>query len=265
VVYLIFDEGYIASSGATLIREDRCKEAIRLGRLLAELMPDEAEVLGLLALMLLIESRRPAPTAADGALVQLADRDRREWNQAAILEGQRLVRRCLRRNQPGPYQIQAAINAVHSDAPSAEATDWRQIVELYDLLVEVVPTRVAALNRAVAVAEVDGPEEALTLVEDLALDRSTCSTRSGPTFSAASAARQKPPKPTSGRLKRPRTQPSGTSSPEGSNRSADPSRRLLRSPRREGDGGSRDRGVLQDRPDRSRPELQRRHRGHRHQ
>ena len=171
VVYLIFNEGYVASSGATLIREDLCKEAIRLGRLLAELMPDEAEVLGLLALMLLIESRRPARTSADGALVLLADQDRREWDQAAIVEGQTLVRRCLRRNQPGPYQIQAAINAVHSDARSAEATDWPQIVELYDLLLEVAPTRVAALNRAVAVAEVDGPEGALTLVEDLALDR----------------------------------------------------------------------------------------------
>ncbi len=171
VVYLIFNEGYTASSGDRLIREDLCREAIRLGRLLAGLMPDEAEVLGLLALMLLIESRRPARTAADGALILLADQDRRLWDQDAILEGQTLVRRCLRRDQPGPYQIQAAINAVHSDAWSAEATDWRQVVALYDLLLEVAPTPVAALNRAVAVAELDGPTAGLSLVDDLALDR----------------------------------------------------------------------------------------------
>jgi RNA polymerase sigma-70 factor (ECF subfamily) len=170
VVYLIFNEGYTASSGATLMREDLCAEAIRLGRLLAELMPDEPEVMGLLALMLLIESRRAARTTPDGGLVLLADQDRAQWDTELIAEGQAIVRQCLRRNQPGPYQIQAAINAVHSDAPTAAETDWRQIVQLYDQLLAVAPSPVVALNRAVAVAEVDGPEEALALVDALDLD-----------------------------------------------------------------------------------------------
>ena len=139
VVYLIFNEGYTASSGDRLIREDLCAEAIRLGRLLAGLMPDEAEVAGLLALMLLIESRRAARTTGDGGLVLLADQDRSRWDHGLIAEGQAIVRRCLRRNQPGPYQIQAAINAVHSDAPSAAATDWGQILQLYDQLVVIAP------------------------------------------------------------------------------------------------------------------------------
>ena len=170
VVYLIFNEGYAASSGEALVRDDLCAEAIRLGRLLAELMPDEPEVLGLLALMLLTESRRAARTTADGALVLLADQDRTRWDRALIAEGQALVRRCLRRDQPGPYQIQAAINAVHSDAPVAAATDWGQIMRLYDQLLAVAPSPVVALNRAVAVAEVDGPAAALALVDGLDLD-----------------------------------------------------------------------------------------------
>jgi RNA polymerase sigma-70 factor (ECF subfamily) len=133
-------------------------------------MPDEAEVLGVLALMLLIESRRVARSSADGDLVLLADQDRARWDRELIAEGQAIVRRCLRRSRPGPYQIQAAINAVHSDAPVAAATDWRQILALYDQLLVVAPSPVAALNRAVAVAEVDGPAAALALVDDLGLD-----------------------------------------------------------------------------------------------
>jgi RNA polymerase sigma-70 factor (ECF subfamily) len=127
--------------------------------------------MGLLALMLLTESRRGARTTPDGDLVLLADQDRTRWDRDLIAEGQALVRRCLRRDRPGPYQIQAAINAVHSDAPTAAATDWSQILRLYDQLVSFDPSPVVALNRAVAVAEVDGPETALTLVDDLDLDR----------------------------------------------------------------------------------------------
>ncbi|MFK4226224.1 RNA polymerase sigma factor [Streptomyces sp. NPDC019890] len=171
VVYLIFNEGYTASSGERLVREDLCAEAVRLGRLLTELMPDEPEVKGLLALMLLTESRRATRTAPDAGLVLLADQDRGRWDRALIAEGQELVRQCLRRDSPGPYQIQAAINAVHSDAPVAAATDWSQIVRLYDQLLALGPNPVVALNRAVAVAEVEGPAVALTLVDGLALDR----------------------------------------------------------------------------------------------
>ncbi len=167
VVYLIFNEGYTASSGERLMRDDLCTEAIRLGRLLAALMPGDPEVMGLLALMLLIESRRPARVSAGGDLVLLADQNRALWNRRLIAEGQAIVRRCLRRNQPGPYQIQAAINAVHSAAPVASATDWRQIVRLYDQLLAIAPGPVVALNRAVAVAEVEGPQAALALVDDL--------------------------------------------------------------------------------------------------
>jgi RNA polymerase sigma-70 factor (ECF subfamily) len=170
VVYLIFNEGYTASSGDRLVREDLCAEAIRLGRLLAQLMPDEPEVMGLLALMLLIQARRPARTGPGGALVRLADQDRGRWDRALIAEGQDIVRRCLRRGQPGAYQVQAAINAVHSDAPAAAATDWRQIVALYDQLAVLAPGPVVALNRAVAVAEVHGPAAALALVDGLDLD-----------------------------------------------------------------------------------------------
>ncbi|WP_328557298.1 RNA polymerase sigma factor [Streptomyces sp. NBC_00358] len=163
VVYLVFNEGYGG-------REDLCAEALRLGRLLVELMPDEPEALGLLALMLLIEARRPARSTADGDLVLLADQDRTRWDRDRIAEGRALVRRCLRRNRPGPYQIQAAVNAVHSDAPTADATDWGQILRLYDQLMELAPSPVVALNRAVAVAEAEGPESALALVDKLDLD-----------------------------------------------------------------------------------------------
>ena len=170
VVYLIFNEGYAASSGHDLIRADLCAEAIRLGRLLAGLMPDEPEVAGLLGLMLLIESRRPARTATQGELVLLADQDRTRLDQGLVAERQALVRHCLRRGQPGPYQVQAAVNAVHSAAATAEQTDWRQILVLYDQLLAVAPTPVAQLNRAVAVAEVDGPAAALDIVDRLDLD-----------------------------------------------------------------------------------------------
>jgi RNA polymerase sigma-70 factor (ECF subfamily) len=170
VVYLIFNEGYTASSGDRLIREDLCAEAIRLGRLLANLMPDEPEVMGLLALMLLVESRQAARTNQAGELVRLADQDRELWDRALIAEGQDIVRRCLRRNQPGAYQLQAAINAVHSDAADAATTDWWQILQLYNQLVTLTPSPVVALNRAVAVAEVEGPDAALALVEGIDLD-----------------------------------------------------------------------------------------------
>jgi RNA polymerase sigma-70 factor (ECF subfamily) len=170
VVYLIFNEGYTATSGKDLVRDDLSKEAVRLGRVLAGLMPDEPEVLGLLALMLLIESRRAARATADGDLVPLADQNRGLWNRGLISEGQAIVRRCLARNQPGPYQIQAAINAVHSDAAVASATDWRQILRLYDQLLSMTPSPEVALNRAVAVAEVEGPNAALALLEGLDLD-----------------------------------------------------------------------------------------------
>jgi len=169
VIYLIFNEGYTASSGDRLVREDLCAEAIRLGRLLAELMPDEPEVTGLLALMLLVESRRATRTTPSGDLVLLSDQDRGLWDRGLVAEGQALVRQCLRRNQPGPYQVQAAINAVHSDAPAADATDWRQILQLYDQLQALAPSPVVALNRAVAVAEVEGPAAALSIVDGLEL------------------------------------------------------------------------------------------------
>ncbi|MFJ4946770.1 RNA polymerase sigma factor [Streptomyces sp. NPDC088760] len=162
VVYLIFNEGYTGDPAL-------CAEALRLGRLLAELMPDEPEVTGLLALMVLVEARRPARRDTDGVLVPLPEQDRSRWDRALITEGQELVRRCLRRGRPGPYQIQAAINAVHSDAPTAAATDWRQILALYDQLMAVAPSPVVALNRAVAVAETEGPATALELVDALGL------------------------------------------------------------------------------------------------
>ena len=171
VIYLIFNEGYVASMGDRLVRDDLCAEAIRLGRVLADLIRDEPEVLGLLALMLLIESRRAARIGMEGQLVPLADQDRSLWNHALIAEGQGIVRHCLRRNRPGSYQIQAAINAVHSDAATAAATDWRQILQLYDQLLAFVPGPIVALNRAVAVCEVHGPDVALQLVDTLDADR----------------------------------------------------------------------------------------------
>lgn len=169
VVYLIFNEGYAASSGDSLIRSELCLEAIRLGRLLVSLMPDEPEAVGLLALMLLQESRRPARVGPDGSLIPLPLQDRSLWSAELVAEGQELVRRCLRRGAPGPYQLQAAINAVHSDAADASGTAWDQIVQLYDQLLPFTPTPVVALNRAVAVAEVDGPAAGLALVDDLDL------------------------------------------------------------------------------------------------
>lgn len=169
VIYLIFNEGYRATSGDALVREDLCTEAIRLGRLLRELVPDDGEVTGLLALMVLVEARRAARTTDDGALVLLSDQDRGLWERDLIVEGQALVRECLARNQPGPYQIQAAINAVHGDAARASDTDWWQILQLYNQLLAVAPSPMVALNRAVAVAEVEGPDAALALVDDLAL------------------------------------------------------------------------------------------------
>jgi RNA polymerase sigma-70 factor (ECF subfamily) len=170
VIYLVFNEGYVATAGDDLIRGELCAEAIRLARLLVELMPDEPEALGLLALLLLTESRRPARTDADGSLVRLANQDRSRWDRDLIAEGQALVRVCLRRNQPGPHQIQAAIAAVHSDATTADETDWSQIVTLYDQLLALSPTPVIAMNRAIAVAEIDGPGPALTIVDQLGLD-----------------------------------------------------------------------------------------------
>jgi RNA polymerase sigma-70 factor (ECF subfamily) len=170
VVYLVFNEGYTATEGAALVRADLCAEAIRLARLLVDLMPDEPEAVGLLALLLLTESRRAARQRADGTMVLLPDQDRTKWDRALVDEGQELVRQCLRRNQPGPYQLQAAINAVHSDAPTAADTDWRQVLALYDQLYACKPTPVVALNRAVALAEVEGPAAALLAIEALDLD-----------------------------------------------------------------------------------------------
>jgi RNA polymerase sigma-70 factor (ECF subfamily) len=165
VLYLMFNEGYAATTGS-LIRTDLCLEAVRLSRELAALMPDEYEVTGLLALLLLTEARRPARLGPGGELVRLADQDRTLWNRELIAEGHDLVRRCLRRNRPGPYQIQAAINAVHTDGT---ATDWSQVLALYDQLQALTPTPIVALNRAVAVAEVHGPALALATLERIDL------------------------------------------------------------------------------------------------
>lgn len=171
VIYLIYNEGHVATSGHELTRQDIAGEAIRLGRLLADLMPDEPEVIGLLALLLLSESRRPARTGPDGELILLADQDRSSWDRTLIEEGQTLVRVCLRRNQPGPYQIQAAIAAVHSDTKSADETDWKQIVQLYDQLLVLNPSPIVKLNRAIATAETGAAAGALASVEELSLDQ----------------------------------------------------------------------------------------------
>jgi RNA polymerase sigma-70 factor (ECF subfamily) len=168
-MYLVYTEGHTASSGSTLVRDDLCAEAVRLGRLLAELMPDEAEVRGLLALMLLTSARRPSRVSPGGQVVALAEQDRARWDRRLIDEGQELVRWCLRRRQPGPYQVQAAIGAVHCDAATAAETDWPQILALYDQLAALTPTPVVELNRAVAVAEVHGPQAALDVVDGLEL------------------------------------------------------------------------------------------------
>ncbi|WP_443191788.1 RNA polymerase sigma factor [Pseudomonas indica] len=166
VIYLVFNEGYSASSGETLTRTDLSREAIRLGRLLLELLP-EPEVMGLLALMLLHESRRAARASADGELVLLEDQDRSRWDRELIAEGSALVERALTSRRFGPYTLQAAIVAVHAEAEDAAATDWVQIVGLYDVLARVTPSPVVELNRAVAVAMRDGPEAGLALVERL--------------------------------------------------------------------------------------------------
>jgi RNA polymerase sigma-70 factor, ECF subfamily len=165
VVYLIYNAGMSGSADP-----DLCAEAIRLARILVALMPDEPEVAGLLALLLLTDSRRASRTRPDGSLVLLGEQDRTRWDRALITEGQAILRRCLRRDQPGPYQLQAAINAVHADAPTVEQTDWPQIVALYDQLLGVAPTPVVALNRAIAIGELQGPAAALALVDELDLD-----------------------------------------------------------------------------------------------
>jgi RNA polymerase sigma-70 factor (ECF subfamily) len=166
VIYLIFTEGHAATAGP-LLRPDLCTEAIRLARVLTELMPGEPEAHGLLALLLLVHARRDARVAADGSLTRLADQDRRRWDRDLIAEGQAIVRACVQRNRPGPYQLQAAINAVHSIAPSVAGTDWGAILALYEQLYARTPTPVVALNRAVALAEVRGPAAGLAAMDEL--------------------------------------------------------------------------------------------------
>jgi RNA polymerase sigma-70 factor (ECF subfamily) len=169
VVYLVFNEGYSASGGNELTRTELCDEAIRLGRVLVELLPSQSETLGLLSLMLLIDARRAARTDAAGAFVQLAAQDRDLWNSPQMEEGRELLRVCVQRNEPGPYQIQAAINAVHSEARASADTDWSRILALYDKLYALMPNKVVALNRAVVVGEISGPSAALRLIEELDL------------------------------------------------------------------------------------------------
>jgi RNA polymerase sigma-70 factor, ECF subfamily len=172
VLYLVFNEGYEASSGDALIRRELCAEAIRLGRVLAGLLPSEPEAIGLLALMLLTDARRPAREGPSGELVLLEDQDRTRWGADEITEGRVLVARALRAGRVGPYQLQAAIAAVHGEAPTSEATDWPQILGLYDLLMRVAPSPVVALNRAVAVAQMAGPAAGLAAMDALAGDTS---------------------------------------------------------------------------------------------
>jgi len=169
VIYLVYNEGHLATSGDQLIRHDVADEAVRLARLLADLMPDEPEVIGLLALILLTESRRKARTDSNGELIRLPDQDRALWNPSLIEEGQNLVRACLRRNRPGPYQIQAAIAAVHSDARTAEETDWRQILTLYDQLLGFTSSPIVTLNRSIALAETGEVSSALAAIDRLDL------------------------------------------------------------------------------------------------
>jgi len=169
-IALIFTEGHTASSGGELVRTDLSSEAIRRARVLVELMPDEPEAVGLLALMLLTDARRPARLSPDGSMVRLADQDRTRWDRALIADGHALVRACLVRNQPGPFQVQAAIAAVHADA-TADATDWSQIVALYDQLYALQPNPVVAVNRSVAVAELHDPAAALADLDALDSER----------------------------------------------------------------------------------------------
>jgi RNA polymerase sigma-70 factor, ECF subfamily len=166
VIYLIFNEGYAATADS-LMRLDLCAEAIRLARVLAELMPVEPEAQGLLALLVLLHARSAARVTADGSLVRLADQNRRLWDRDLMAEGQAIVRACVRRGRPGPYQIQAAINAVHSVAPTFDDTDWHAILTLYDQLYALTPTPVIALNRAVALGEVRGATVGLAAVDGL--------------------------------------------------------------------------------------------------
>jgi RNA polymerase sigma-70 factor, ECF subfamily len=168
VLYLIFNEGYAASAGDALVRRELCAEAVRLGRVLAELMPDEGEALGLLALLLLHDARREGRVGPAGELVLLEDQDRARWDQARIREGVGLLDQAIRRGPPGPYRLQACIAALHAVAPTAAATDWRRIAVLYDQLMALNPSPVVALNRAVAVAMRDGPAAGLALMDDLA-------------------------------------------------------------------------------------------------
>jgi RNA polymerase sigma-70 factor (ECF subfamily) len=167
VVYLIFNEGYTGTSGAHLVRADMCGEAIRLARILARLMPDEPEVLGLLALLLLHDSRRPARTSPAGEPILLEDQDRALWDQELSREGRQVLERALRRGRAGSYQLQAAIAAVHADAASADQTDWQQILALYEMLAEIDPSPVIALNRAVAVAFACDYQRGLEQIEEL--------------------------------------------------------------------------------------------------
>ena len=168
-VYLIYTEGHTATAGDDLLRPALTAEAIRVGRTLVALLPDEPEAVGLLALMVLTEARAPARIGDGGELVRLADQDRSRWDRELVAEGQELVRACLDRNRPGPYQVQAAIAAVHAEAATAAATDWAQIVTLYDHLQQLRPNAVVALNRAIAVLEHRGPEAALDALDDVDL------------------------------------------------------------------------------------------------
>jgi RNA polymerase sigma-70 factor (ECF subfamily) len=170
VLYLVFNEGYDASAGDALIRRDLCAEAIRLARILADLLPSEPEALGLLALMLLTDARRPAREGADGALVRLEDQDRTRWDASQIAEGTMVAERALRLGRVGPYQLQAAIAAVHDGASVAADTDWPQILGLYRVLERVAPSPVISLNRAVALAQVAGPAAGLAAVDALGAD-----------------------------------------------------------------------------------------------
>jgi RNA polymerase sigma-70 factor, ECF subfamily len=194
VVYLVYNAGLTGSANPEL-----CAEAIRLARILAALMPDEPEVAGLLAPLLLTESRRGSRTGADGSLVLLGEQDRTRWDRALITEGQTILRRCLGRNQPGAYQLQAAINAVHADALTVEQTNWPQILALYDQLLTVAPTPVVALNRAIAIGELQGPAVALALVDELDLESYHPSTPPEPICFGGWADTARPPPPTGAR------------------------------------------------------------------